>query len=118
MATIAESPLPAPRIVAQRPTRSDSTAGTVESLNVGAPRPVQVNGHSVLTAIWKHPVEGRVALHGVNLRGDDQADRTVHGGPDKTVYAYAVEDTEWWDAARTRSHRRARLDAGTRRRDS
>src|SRR3954454_21636887 len=72
--------------------------GVVESLNVGSPRSVQVDGHAVLTAIWKRPVEGRVPLRGVNLRGDDQADRTVHGGPDKAVYAYAVEDTEWWEA--------------------
>ena len=32
----------------------------------------------------------------MNLVGDDQADRRVHGGPDKAVYAYAVEDYEWW----------------------
>jgi MOSC domain-containing protein YiiM len=76
---------------------SDSTTGTVETVNVGAPRPVHVNGHTVLTAIWKHPVEGRVPLRGANFRGDDQADRTVHGGPDKAVYAYAIEDTEWWE---------------------
>jgi MOSC domain-containing protein YiiM len=43
-------------------------------------------------------VQGRVALHGVNLDGDDQADRSVHGGPDKAVYAYAAEDTAWWEA--------------------
>src|SRR3954470_8888144 len=75
----------------------DSAAGIVESVNVGTPRPVQVNGHTVLTAIWKSPVEGRVAVTGVNLRGDDQADRSVHGGPDKAVYAYAAEDAEWWE---------------------
>jgi MOSC domain-containing protein YiiM len=39
----------------------------VESLNVGVPRSVQVDGRTVLTAIWKTPVEGRVALRGVNL---------------------------------------------------
>jgi MOSC domain-containing protein YiiM len=70
----------------------------VEAINVGQPRAVQANGHTVLTAIWKSPVEGRVALRGVNLEGDDQADRTVHGGPDKAVYAYAAEDGEWWEA--------------------
>ncbi len=73
-------------------------AGTVESLNVGVPRAVVVNGHTVLTAIWKTPVQGRLALLGVNIDGDDQADRTVHGGPDKAVYAYAAEDTQWWEA--------------------
>jgi len=32
------------------------------------------------------------------MAGDDQADRSVHGGPDKAVYAYAAEDTAWWSA--------------------
>ena len=32
----------------------------------------------------------------MNLAGDDQADRKAHGGPDKVVYAYAVEDARWW----------------------
>jgi MOSC domain-containing protein YiiM len=77
--------------------RGDGAGGWVESVNVGVPRPVEADGHTVWTAIWKSPVEGRVALRGMNLRGDDQADRTVHGGPDKAVYAYAVEDTEWWE---------------------
>jgi MOSC domain-containing protein YiiM len=72
--------------------------GRVESVNVGRPREVQVNGHLVSTAIWKSPVEGRVALRGVNLVGDDQADRSVHGGPDKAVYSYAAEDSSWWEA--------------------
>jgi MOSC domain-containing protein YiiM len=78
-------------------------SGFVESVNVGRPRPVEVNGHTVLTAIWKEPVEGRVPLRGVNLKGDDQADRSVHGGPDKAVYAYAAEDIEWWEAELGRS---------------
>jgi MOSC domain-containing protein YiiM len=59
---------------------------------------VELDGRTVWTAIWKSPVEGRVPLRGVNLRGDDQADRSVHGGPDKAVYAYGAEDTEWWEA--------------------
>jgi MOSC domain-containing protein YiiM len=51
----------------------------------------------VRTAIWKYPVGDRgIRLRGVNLIGDDQADRRVHGGPDKAVYAYAVEDYRYW----------------------
>lgn len=84
-------------------TRSDSLSGLVESLNVGAPRLVHANGHSVMTAIWKHPIQGPVALRGVNLRGDDQADRSVHGGPDKAVYAYARADIDWWEGELGRS---------------
>ncbi len=72
--------------------------GMVQSVNVGSPRAVEFNGHTVWTAIWKSPVAGRVPLRGVNLLGDDQADRSVHGGPDKAVYAYAAEDTELWEA--------------------
>ena len=34
----------------------------------------------------------------MNLEGDNQADREAHGGPDKAVYAYAVEDARWWEA--------------------
>src|SRR3954462_14748634 len=51
----------------------------------------------MLSAIVKEPVEGRVRVEGVNIAGDAQADRSVHGGPDKAVYAYAREDVDWWE---------------------
>jgi MOSC domain-containing protein YiiM len=70
----------------------------VLSVNVGAPRLVRWRNRDVLTSIFKEPVAGRVAVEGVNLAGDDQADRRVHGGPDKAVYAYAQEDLGWWSA--------------------
>lgn len=68
----------------------------VESVNVGTPTLVRWRARDVLTSIFKDPVEGRVAVQGVNITGDDQADRDVHGGPDKAVYAYAREDLDWW----------------------
>jgi MOSC domain-containing protein YiiM len=68
----------------------------VLSVNVGGVRTVEAGDRTISTAIWKRPVEGRVAVAGVNLSGDDQADRSVHGGHDKAVYAYAWEDTAWW----------------------
>jgi MOSC domain-containing protein YiiM len=70
----------------------------VVSVNVGAVRTVEWQGRTVVTAIWKEPVEGRITVRGVNLDGDDQADRRVHGGPDKAVYAYSAEDYVWWSA--------------------
>jgi len=73
-------------------------SGTLVSVNVGRPREVQAGRKLVETAIWKEPVKGRVAVRGVNVAGDDQADRSVHGGPDKAIYAYASEDTAWWMA--------------------
>lgn len=67
------------------------------SVNVGTPRAVDTGRRVVETAIWKFPVEGRVKARGVNLEGDRQADLTVHGGPDKAVYAYAIEETRLWE---------------------
>jgi MOSC domain-containing protein YiiM len=66
------------------------------SVNVSAARTVEYGGEHVTTGIFKQPVEGKVALRGVNLAGDDQANREVHGGPERAVYAYAEEDYGWW----------------------
>jgi MOSC domain-containing protein YiiM len=48
------------------------------------------------TAIDKRPVHGPVEVGELGLQGDTQCDRRFHGGPDKALYAYAVEDAEWW----------------------
>ncbi|MCW3064081.1 MAG: hypothetical protein JWN32_1253 [Solirubrobacterales bacterium] len=68
------------------------------AVNVGTPRQVSSGKRLITTAIWKEPVPGRHAVRGANVEGDDQADRTVHGGPDKAIYSYALEDTAWWEA--------------------
>ena len=68
----------------------------IASVNVGRPREIQVGDTLVRTSIWKDPVAGRIAVRGVNLAGDDQSDRRVHGGDRKAVYAYAREDLDWW----------------------
>jgi MOSC domain-containing protein YiiM len=78
-------------------TQAGRAAGaTVGSVNVGRPRPVRWLGRTVTTAIWKAPVAGPVRVRGVNVDGDDQADREVHGGVDKALYAYSGEDLDWW----------------------
>jgi MOSC domain-containing protein YiiM len=68
----------------------------VVSVNVGRPEPLFTGRRVIESAIVKAPVEGPVAVRGVNLEGDDQADRSVHGGPDQAVYAYASEDIVCW----------------------
>jgi len=70
----------------------------VLAVSVGRPREFEYHGRPATSAIWKSPVSGRVAARGVNLAGDDQADREAHGGPDKAVYAYGVEDSRWWES--------------------
>ena len=75
---------------------SNATAAVL-SVNVGGVREFEYNGRPAKSAIWKYPVSGRVVARGVNLTGDDQADRAAHGGADKAIYAYAVEDYRWWE---------------------
>ena len=75
----------------------EALAPSIVAVNVGLIREVVWRGSIVRTGIWKEPVGTRaVALRGVNLDGDDQADRRVHGGVDKAVYAYAEEDYRYW----------------------
>jgi MOSC domain-containing protein YiiM len=66
------------------------------SVNVSFPKEVDFEGQKVTTGIFKEPIEGRVELRTLNLDGDKQADLTVHGGPDKAVYAYPTEHYEFW----------------------
>ena len=72
-------------------------AGVV-SVNVGTPRQISVRrGRPMMSSIFKAPVDGPVRVEGINLAGDRQADRRVHGGPEKAVYVYAREDADWWE---------------------
>jgi len=66
------------------------------SVNVGLPRLVEYNGEPVSTAIFKDPVEGVVKVDSLNLKGDRQADLSVHGGYYKAVYVYPAEHYPFW----------------------
>ena len=44
----------------------------------------------------------------MNVAGDQQADRRVHGGTHKAVYAYGLEDYRWWS-----DHLGVQLEPGT-----
>ena len=68
----------------------------VVSVNVGLPREIEWQEKRIATSIFKSPVAGPVALRTLNLDGDKQSDLTVHGGPDKAVYAYAIEHYAYW----------------------
>jgi len=68
----------------------------VVSVNVGQPREVETPRGTVLTSIFKSPVQGRVEVRGNNVAGDRQSDLTVHGGPKKAIYAYAWEHYAYW----------------------
>jgi MOSC domain-containing protein YiiM len=68
----------------------------VMSVNVGMPREVDRRGMKILTGIFKEPVASRLVVRRLNIEGDGQADLTVHGGPDKAVYAYPSEHYGPW----------------------
>jgi MOSC domain-containing protein YiiM len=68
----------------------------VVSVNVGMPREVEWKGRKVVTGIFKSPVAPKLAVRRLNLDGDGQADLTVHGGPDKAIYAYPGEHYGPW----------------------
>jgi MOSC domain-containing protein YiiM len=68
----------------------------VVSLSVGLPREVEWEGHTVLTSIFKEPVDRRLRVSRLNFEGDAQSDLTVHGGVDKAVYVYPSEHYDEW----------------------
>src|SRR5208283_3927543 len=70
----------------------------VISVNVGKPQEREWKGSRVRTAIFKSPVDGPVAVGKLDLEGDEQGDLTVHGGPDKAVYAYPYEHYAYWQS--------------------
>src|SRR5438093_11195142 len=71
--------------------------GTILSVNVTRARDVLRRRQPDRTASFKAPRQGRVGPHAHQLEGDEQADRRVHGGPEMAAYAYAREDTDWWE---------------------
>ncbi len=75
----------------------------IHSVNVGLPRTVEWGKRMITTGIFKEPVVGPIPLDFVNLRGDRQADLTVHGGPDKAVYAYDLAHYAVWKEQITRT---------------
>lgn len=68
----------------------------VVAISVGGPREIEWHGRQVRTSIFKTPVSRRVAVRRDNVEGDQQSDLSVHGGPDKAVYAYPAEHYAFW----------------------
>ena len=69
------------------------------SVNVALPEYVgERNGEPLYSAFRKRPVAGdAIVVTELGLAGDGQADLSVHGGPDKAVYAYPADNWPWWE---------------------
>ena len=68
----------------------------VISVNISQIKTVKWKGRLIRTGIFKEPFEGPLEVKGVNIVGDDQADRTVHGGLNKAIYSYPSEHYPYW----------------------
>ncbi len=69
-------------------------SGTIAQVLIGQPE--LVGGSR--TAFCKRPATGAVSVHVLGLVGDAQANRRVHGGLEKAVYAYPVSGYAGWQA--------------------
>lgn len=61
----------------------------LSGLFAGSVQPMPGDGRP--TAIFKQPVAGRMRVTREGLVGDAQADRRVHGGPEKALHHFPVE---------------------------
>ena len=68
------------------------------SINVSLPKDFAFEGKTVRTAIFKKPVSEAVRVSASGIEGDGQADRRVHGGADKAVYAYGANHFPYWSS--------------------
>ena len=65
----------------------------IQAILTGKARPFRGDETS---AIAKRPVAEAVAVDAMGLAGDEQADRTVHGGIDKAIHHYPADHYDWW----------------------
>jgi ferredoxin-NADP reductase/MOSC domain-containing protein YiiM len=66
------------------------------SVNVGLPKDVEWQGHTVHTGVWKQPVEGPRMVRRLNVDGDGQGDLAGHGGEQRAVFVYQLESYRHW----------------------
>ncbi len=73
----------------------------VLSVNISQLIRVPYKGEEFETGIFKKPVESTAISVTVDgLSGDAQADRKHHGGKDKAVYVYSLENQLYWAGVR------------------
>lgn len=70
------------------------------SINTGQAQPLLAGGRRFLSGIGKRAVAGSVSVGQMGLAGDEQVEHSIHGGPDKAVYAYPAEHYPYWQAQR------------------
>lgn len=72
----------------------------IAGIAIGGIEEIPYRGKKVKTGIFKKPIAGPIFLGREGLEGDIQVDRKNHGGPDKAVYAYSLENLRYWSKLR------------------
>ncbi|MFZ4698441.1 MAG: MOSC domain-containing protein, partial [Candidatus Methylumidiphilus sp.] len=67
------------------------------AISISEVRRIEYQGRETLTGICKQNTAGPVSVTKDGMEGDCQADPVNHGGVDKAVYAYAVENYRFWE---------------------
>lgn len=66
----------------------------IDAVLTGKARTFGAKGET--SAIAKTPVAGALHVGFLGIAGDEQADLTVHGGPDKAIHHYPRDHYDWW----------------------
>lgn len=67
------------------------------AISIAVPHEIEHNGRRISTGIYKHPVDTSVQATRLGIEGDAQVDLENHGGPDKAIYAYTIENYRVWE---------------------
>lgn len=71
---------------------------TVLSTNLAQTVTIEFQGKQVPTGIYKYPVNSKLQLGEEVVKDDVVANRQVHGGIYKAVYAFSSDDYPYWKA--------------------
>jgi MOSC domain-containing protein YiiM len=75
-----------------------SMSAKIRSINIAiSSQPQNWSASGNRTGIDKKPVEGLVQFANDGVAGDTVIDTNHHGGYHRAVYAYALEDAQWWE---------------------
>src|SRR4051794_22270197 len=80
----------------RRRPEGGSMGASLVSVNVGLPKDVAWQGHTVYTGIWKEPVDGARMVRRLNVDGDGQGDLAGHGGEQRAVLVYQRDSYRHW----------------------
>jgi MOSC domain-containing protein YiiM len=67
------------------------------AISLSTRQSLSFKGRQVETGICKQPAQGAVYVSSEGLEGDEQVDLENHGGADKAVYVYSMDNYRYWE---------------------